>query len=77
MKTPTPDREDIVKWVTDAYDKISKASANRLQLRQELTNSNGKTKSTEMDTDTVVKDFEEEGTITTLDPYFHFPTYYN
>jgi DDE superfamily endonuclease len=84
MKLPTPDRDDIVSWVTDAYDKISEESIRRtfqsigyncaeFADNNEMTNNSS---SNDNDNSNIIlEDFEEEGTINTHDLYLHIPTY--
>jgi hypothetical protein len=83
MKLPTPDRDHIVSWVTDAYDKISEESIRRtfqsigyncaeFEVNNEMTNNN----SNDIDnSNIIIEDFEEEGTINIHDLNLHIPTY--
>jgi DDE superfamily endonuclease/Tc5 transposase DNA-binding domain len=74
MKLPTPTRDDIVKWVTDAYEKIPEESIRRTFISIGYNCAEFEESSSDMDTITVVEDFEEEGTINTHDLYLHVPS---
>jgi hypothetical protein len=82
MKLTTPYRGDFVRCVGDAYVKIPEKSIQhtmfhsiRFNCADLETISKDKSNSNEMDTDTVVRDSEEEGTTNTHDLYIHAPTY--
>jgi hypothetical protein len=74
MKLPTPTRDDIVKWVIDAYAKIPEESIRRTFISIGYNRAKFEVSSSVMDTITVVEDFEEEGTINTHDLYLHVPS---
>jgi hypothetical protein len=74
MKLPTPICDDIVTWVTDTYHKIP-AKSTRRTFTSIGYNCDKEISSSDMDSITVVEEFEEEGTINTHDLYLHVPTY--
>jgi DDE superfamily endonuclease len=74
MKLPTPTRDDIVTWVTDAYAKILEEIIRRTFISIGYNCAEFEVSSSDMDTITVVEDFEEEGTINTHDLYLHVPS---
>jgi hypothetical protein len=82
MKLPTPDRDDIVTWLTDAYDKILEYSMQRtfqsigfncaeFEVNNEMKNNS----SNDFINNTIIKDLEEEGNISNHYLYLHIPTY--
>ena len=71
MKLPTPEREDIMKWVHEAYDKISEES-----IRKTFRSIGYKCSELEgnfAEVNDVIEEQEEEGTIDTRDLFLNVP----
>ncbi len=74
MKLPTPDRDDIVQWVHNAYNKISEES-----IRKTFRSIGYKCCEFEendaIDFEYIIENEEEEGTIDTKDLFLNVPDF--